>query len=244
MSSRTKRRRPTAARAATTRSAPARDTRSWCPRRDRGPAALAHGLLALRAAAPGGPRSGADAPAASERGFEHVDGPAARAVRHHRRDVEAQLRGPHRLRGEPERGRAAAAAAACAAYGLDRRPNASPRRVFTSQNTTSPRGARPRRSRLRAPASCGRRSRSRAARTTRRPRPHRRRPWRAAAVGHRSELLAGKLLDVDVPEGHDVHVGDEPRVAVHVPDPRVAQAEIEVRPTVVCLTSRSTSLAR
>ena len=42
-----------------------------------GPAALAHRLLAVRAAAPDRPRSGAERSAASERGFEHVDDPAA-----------------------------------------------------------------------------------------------------------------------------------------------------------------------
>src|SRR5262245_32571604 len=42
-----------------------------------------------------------------------------------------------------------------------------------------------------------------------------------------SRLPARKLLDVDVLEGHDADVLDETARPVHVPDPRVAQLELD-----------------
>ena len=136
--SRTRRRRRTAARAATTRSAPARATRSWSrsTRRER-PPPLAHRLLAVRAPTPDRPEAALTIAAQNAASSTSIDQPPAPSGSTDATSKRS-IRGPHRVRGEPA-ARRAARSRCCLRDGdrLDRRARTrSPRRVFTSQNTT------------------------------------------------------------------------------------------------------------
>ena len=108
-------------------------------RRTRGSPPLAHRLLAPRAT-PHRRSRGRQAPpdrsAIVRTRLEHVDVPAAAPVGTHRRDVEAQRPAPRR-RGAPSQRPASIRSRCClrAVTASAGRPNASPRRVFTSQNT-------------------------------------------------------------------------------------------------------------